>query len=435
MVELAQVLDLVFLGLIALLGGALLFLRPRTRASLALAGFLACYGVFLLVNQLPPGRSDLFLLLNYGGDLLTAAAAVALVVLCLVFPRPPDARERRALAVPFGVAAVAGALSAVVVAYYSVTTGETNRGWDPPWLNAVAEANFTFCFAIYCGATMAVAVRFQQLARQGDARAARAAAHIAMAFGPIAMLITVLSASYAAAAAGPALLFEGVYAGLAVGLVGFWAWATSRSPLPSSRAGRDVVLVLAAFGVLTLAVEAVDLLLYQVLVPVARFACLGVLTYAIVRQQLFDLDMRLKVTLSRSTMAAMFLAVFFVVAQLAQNFLSATYGWSLGGVAAGLLLFAITPIQKAAERLSDKAMPRVRPRDPAYVLSKKRDAYRHVYEAAWSDGRLTSKDARLLAEFKVALGLADEEYAAIEREWSRTHARAPPPAAPRARPA
>jgi hypothetical protein len=414
----AQALDHVFLGLIALLGVALLFLRPRTRSSLALAAFLVCYGVFLILNVLPPGRSDVLLVANYAGDVLTLLAAVALVVLCLNFPRPPSARERRALAAPFGFAVLAGVVSGAVAASYTLAGGVTNRGWDPPWLNAIAEANFTFCFSIYCGATMAFAVRFRQLALAGDARSARAAAHVAMAFGPIAMLITVLSASYAAEARGADLLFEAVYASLALGLVGFWAWATWRVAPPLSAAGRNVALLLAALGIVTLAVEAIDLLLYQVLVPVARFTCLAVLSYAIVRQQLFDLDMRLKVTLSRSTMAAVFLAVFFVVAQLAQNFLSATYGWSMGGIAAGLLLFAITPIQRAAERLSDKALPSVQPGDPAYVLRKKRDAYRHVYAAAWSDGRMTAKEARLLTEFKVALGMPDGEYAAIEREWS-----------------
>lgn len=49
---------------------------------------------------------------------------------------------------------------------------------------------------------------------------------------------------------------------------------------------------------------------------------------------------------------------------MAQTFLTDVYGFVVGGVAAGLLLFAIHPLQRVAERVADAAMPGVRdPRD------------------------------------------------------------------------
>ena len=71
-------------------------------------------------------------------------------------------------------------------------------------------------------------------------------------------------------------------------------------------------------------------------------------------------------------------------------------------------------------------MPGVDRADAAYVLRRKRETYRNAYAAAWADGVLTAKDQRLLAEFQDALGMPAAEYAAIERDWARSSATAPP---------
>ena len=165
--------------------------------------------------------------------------------------------------------------------------------------------------------------------------------------------------------------------------------------------------------------SALEAFLYEGSFGLVAVVGVGILAYAILRHQMFDIDVKLKWTLRRGTVLGIFAAAFFVVAQLIQAFAGQMFGLVGGAVVAGLLLFALNPLQRLADRFSDKAMPTVRPEDPGYVLAKKRETYRNAYASAWADGNLTQKDMRLLTEFREALGLAEGEYVAIERDWAK----------------
>jgi hypothetical protein len=54
---------------------------------------------------------------------------------------------------------------------------------------------------------------------------------------------------------------------------------------------------------------------------------------------------------SRASTATAALAALLITAQVAQNYLSATYGLLMGGVIAGAVVFAANPIQKHIERI------------------------------------------------------------------------------------
>jgi len=139
------------------------------------------------------------------------------------------------------------------------------------------------------------------------------------------------------------------------------------------------------------------------------------LAYGILRTHLFDIDVKIKWGVKRGTLAGVFLAVFFVVGQLAQNYLSAELGLLAGGVAAGLLLFALTPLQRFAERVADKAMPNVR--SAADLGTDERlDLYREQLRAAWSDGVLTADEQRLLRVTRDKLRITAEDALRVERE-------------------
>ena len=113
-----------------------------------------------------------------------------------------------------------------------------------------------------------------------------------------------------------------------------------------------------------------------------------------------------------------FLAVFFVVAQLAQNYLAGVYGWLAGGVAAGLLIFALSPLQHFAERVANAAMPGVR--SIAEMAHPERlDLYREQAGLMWADGVIDRQERALLDSLRKRLGLSHEEAASIESEASR----------------
>ncbi len=144
---------------------------------------------------------------------------------------------------------------------------------------------------------------------------------------------------------------------------------------------------------------------------------LGVLAIAaITRHQLLGADLQLKWTLSRGTLAAVFVFLFFILSEGAQVILEDRTGSALVGVfGAGLLVFTLVPLQRLGDRLADAAMPGVVPIDE--MGPRKRAAlYQEWVRLAWSDGSLNKKERRMLDHARERFGLTHEEAARYEKE-------------------
>lgn len=172
-----------------------------------------------------------------------------------------------------------------------------------------------------------------------------------------------------------------------LGLVGVAAFGARLA------SGNDPALALAMDGLTTLAL------------PV-------LVAYALLRHRLFGLDVKVKWTISRGAVAGVFLAVFFVVAQVAEIYLQ-QYGTLAGGVAAGLMLFAISPLQRMGERIAAAAMPHV---EGGMTLTERELAYRDMAALAWADGTLTARGRDRLDAARERLGIPAERALALERE-------------------
>lgn len=142
--------------------------------------------------------------------------------------------------------------------------------------------------------------------------------------------------------------------------------------------------------------------------------------YGVLRVQLFDVDLRIKRTLKRSTVAAAFVATFFVVSELASNYLSNQLGAVLGVLCTGALVFFLDPIQRTAEKLSNAAMPNTH-ETPEYETFRKFQVYESAVHAALEDGHISERQRRVLnsmvdsmgIDTKVAQRLEDDARAAI----------------------
>lgn len=135
--------------------------------------------------------------------------------------------------------------------------------------------------------------------------------------------------------------------------------------------------------------------------------------YALARHAVFDLDARFKWTLRQSTVAGLFIAVFFVVSELAASVLSDQLGTVAGIVAAGALVFAIVPIQRWASRLSDAAMPGVVSRHDLEDADRAR-LYEEAVTTAWADGQLSRDERLLLDQLRDSLALPHDVVLEIE---------------------
>lgn len=223
-------------------------------------------------------------------------------------------------------------------------------------------------------------------------------------------------------------LTTSVLAAVAFGFAAaFHAWRRSQSPVARQRAGayllafgvRDIGWFF-VFGTLAFATLggniSQDLLAVAFLVYAATVALyVPLLAYGILRSQLFDIDLKIKLTLQRGTVAGAFLAAFFVVATVASEFLTGTYGYLMGGIAAGLLLFLLAPLQRLAERVADRAMPGVRD-TKEYRAVRKREVYRAAVEGALQAGNIADRGRAILARLQDELGLAAADALSIERE-------------------
>ncbi len=148
---------------------------------------------------------------------------------------------------------------------------------------------------------------------------------------------------------------------------------------------------------------------------IVTIAFVLLLSYGILKVQLFDIDLRIKRGIRRSTVAAVFVAVFFVVEQIAQNYLSARFGLLLGAIAAGLTLFAFSHIHHFAERVANGAMPNVAP-TPEYLAYRKLEVYRAAFEDLCGEGGVSDKERAMLDHLRAKLGIRQGDALALENE-------------------
>ena len=158
-------------------------------------------------------------------------------------------------------------------------------------------------------------------------------------------------------------------------------------------------------------------------VSLAYMVATGLLLYGILRTQLFDVQLKVKFAVRQSTIAAVFIGVFFVVSESASQFFSDEGGLGpyFGIAAAGLLVFALAPLQRAAEKVADAAMPGVA-NSQEYLSFRKLQVYRSALELATEDGVITDHERRVLKSLRADLDIADSDAQALEADLLRHRA-------------
>lgn len=137
-------------------------------------------------------------------------------------------------------------------------------------------------------------------------------------------------------------------------------------------------------------------------------------TYAIVRHQLFGIDLTVKQTIRQSTVVGAFVAVFFVASETAEGIVADNVGALFGLGAAAVLTMAQGPLQRWAERVSDAIMPGVQA--PEHLRrDQRRGLYLDQARALLEDGAVSARDRRVLEVARDRLGLTREEAAMLER--------------------
>lgn len=399
---------------IVALGVFVVSIRPRTRPNVAFAVFAVAFGgVFAITNAayllFDQPIFDARPLVEVPRILLSWTAAAALAAVALVFPTPLRRDERRLLVIPVAIAAAVELLS--VGAAWSVTTTP---------IGAVYILGFFSILAVLIGAHALFALRF---AAARDERSARLLAYLAGAL--------VLYSGFVATAGGgntriisvlsPDAVTSAYYGVLSLCLIvgaALWLRAIAKGPLP--RVARNVALLTLTMMLLGLVYVALDLDFGAL--GIVRMLAVAVLAYAILKHQLLGLDVKVRWGISKGTVAAVFIAVFFIVSEAAQEFFGATLGSQYVGIlAAAALVFAIAPLSRLADRLAEKAVPlaTVPAGGHASIRLDTRSpdvAYRAALRAAMRDGALTRREEVHLAEVAEALGIGPRRALEIQGE-------------------
>lgn len=140
------------------------------------------------------------------------------------------------------------------------------------------------------------------------------------------------------------------------------------------------------------------------------------IAYGMLKTQLFDIDLKIQWTIRQSTVAAIFVVVFYLVTEGADRLFEAEFGSWVGLLASALLLFFLSPLQRLAERFAGAVMPNTSD-TPEYAIYRKMQ----VYEAALADalpGGISDKERALLIHLRNSLGIPAADADAIERDLS-----------------
>ena len=105
----------------------------------------------------------------------------------------------------------------------------------------------------------------------------------------------------------------------------------------------------------------------------------------------------------------------FLVSEGADRFLSAELGSFAGLLAAAVIVFFLTPLQRFAESVAGAAMPNTR-NTPEYVAHRKMQVYEAALAEAQQEGGISTKERVLLNRLRDSLGISSADAEALERE-------------------
>ena len=418
LVQFGLIVDLSSGALFLLLGILVALVQPHRLANAAFATLSGAMGIAYIFANLGPDYLALagpWVIAVY----LFAAllGTVCLFVIAREFPNELAAGRRRAFVLPMLLCAGAFLFQVGLLAYFVRRYGLLPfSGLSPKWF-VFGMLTFWAFLGAFLLLLLVLAQRIPGLEGAARGRARRQVALVSLALLPYVALASAGHTMVTFQGFRVMALGYGVLVLLCLVLGALWFRNAARAAAGERRLFHGVALACfalpllgAAFVVWTSDWNRVGVL------GLSRVAGVAVLGYAIVRQGLFDIDVRLKWTLSRGSLAGVFIAVFFIVTELLQDIIGGTYGVVAGIGAAGLLSFALSPLQRMSERAADAAMPNVRAKDPAYLLHQKRETYRDALLVAWSDGQISAKEMRMLFRLRQSLGLPARDIAELERE-------------------
>lgn len=149
---------------------------------------------------------------------------------------------------------------------------------------------------------------------------------------------------------------------------------------------------------------------------IAPFAFIGLLAYGILSTQLFDIDLRIKWGISRSTVITIGIVAVLGALKTAEYTFNRTFGAVAAGLTAGVVLVLAPRLNKLGDRIANAAMPSVQPTSD-YLAFKKLEVYKAAVESALETGNVIDPNERVMLDrLRAKLGLSAADATAVEAE-------------------
>jgi hypothetical protein len=145
-----------------------------------------------------------------------------------------------------------------------------------------------------------------------------------------------------------------------------------------------------------------------------RISGVSLIFYAILRYQLFDLNVRIRIGVRYGTLATIFFFVFFTVQELVKDVWGQAFGYFTGLLLAGALIFLFTPLQGYIEKFSHRLVPAST--SETYERYRAMEIYRAALEGALADRVVNSTELATLKNLRATLGITDTDHQLLERD-------------------
>ncbi len=159
----------------------------------------------------------------------------------------------------------------------------------------------------------------------------------------------------------------------------------------------------------------VALMVMKTVYALGTLLAVPLIAYGILRSHLFDIDLKIRWTIRQSTLATLVVTFVFLLSEGADRFLSSELGNWAGLLAAALVIFFLTPLQRFAEGVASAAMPNTK-NTPEYATFRKMQVYEEAISEAQLDGGISEKERALLIRLRDSLGISESDAETIEHE-------------------
>ncbi len=149
---------------------------------------------------------------------------------------------------------------------------------------------------------------------------------------------------------------------------------------------------------------------------VTRTVGVLVLAYGILKHDILGIDRKVRWGVSKTTLAGVFVAVFFVAGELAETYFGEVLGAYGGVLAAGVLIFFLAPLQRLADRVASTAVPHSGAAVSEADKERRRSLYRSTVERFLDDGSIGDQEAQELADLAEELDIGAGTARRIQQE-------------------